>query len=65
MECAEGSYDEDAGFFFFEREGEEEEAGSAALRFKEAARDGAFRVGEDMACVEASTFDDFAGVGEV
>lgn len=65
MACAECSYEEDVGFFFFEREGEAEEAGSVALRFKEVARDGAFRVGEDMACVEISSFDVVAGVGEV
>ena len=65
MAGAEGSYDEDVRFFFFEIEAEEDEAGSTALRFKEPARDNAFRVGEDMACVEASTFDDSAGVGEI
>ena len=52
-------------FFFLEGEGEVEEVSSVALRFEEVARDGARRVGEDIACVEASKLDVAAGVGEV
>ena len=62
MACVEGSYDEDVCFFFREGEGE---VGSVALRFKEVARGGALRVGEDIDRVEASKADGAVGVGEV
>lgn len=60
MACVERSCDEDVCFFFLEGEGE---VGSVALRFKEVARDGALRVGEDKTCVEASEVDITAGAG--
>lgn len=48
-----------------EGEGEAEEAGSRAVRFREFARDDALRAGEGMACSENLQLDVAADAGDV